>query len=213
MTVVVSIVIIVSFFYVVFSLSEKRKIESDIFIESYTFPLAVKEKVIKTYPHLSVNDLELVITGLREYFHICNATGRSAVSMPSQVVDVAWHEFILFTRIYEDFCTHAFRRFLHHTPAQTMQSPTVAQHGIKLAWRLACSRESIKPESPTHLPLLFAMDARLDICDGFKYSLDCLQPESHPYCAAHIGCGGGGGSCGGGGAGCGGGCGGCGGGG
>lgn len=191
-----------------FSLSGQRKIESDIFIASYEFPPAIKERVMKIYPHLSDDDFDQVILGLRQYFHICNAAGRNTVSMPSQVVDVAWHEFILFTRVYEDFCTRAFRRFLHHTPAQAMESPTVAQNGIKLAWCLACSRAGIKPASPIHLPLLFDMDARLNIPDGFKYSLDCLQPESHPYCASHIGCGGCGGGGDSGGSGCGGGCGG-----
>ena len=31
--------------------------------------------------------------------------------MPSQVTDDLWHEFILYTRNYEDFCRRAFGRF------------------------------------------------------------------------------------------------------
>ncbi len=35
---------------------------------------------------------------------------------PSQRVDLAWHEFLLFTRLYLEFCTVHFGRFLHHDP-------------------------------------------------------------------------------------------------
>jgi len=33
--------------------------------------------------------------------------------------------------------------------------------------------ENINPRKPTRLPLLFAIDAKLDIADGFRYSADC----------------------------------------
>ncbi len=52
--------------------------------------------------------------------------------MPSQVVDDAWHEFILFTRAYQQYCNKALGRYLHHTPAEAMDSPTIAQEGNKL---------------------------------------------------------------------------------
>jgi hypothetical protein len=35
---------------------------------------------------------------------------------PSHIVDFAWHEFILFTRYYADFCETQFGRFVHHHP-------------------------------------------------------------------------------------------------
>ena len=61
--------------------------------------------------------------------------------MPSQVVDDAWHTFILFTRNYELFCRKAFGRFLHHTPAEAMAGQTTATEGIKRTWRIACQLE------------------------------------------------------------------------
>ncbi|MNR31971.1 hypothetical protein D3C85_1495160 [compost metagenome] len=42
------------------------------------------------------------------------------------------------------------------------------------------------------LPLLFAIDALLNIADGYRYSLDCRDKSSplygDGYCAGHIGC-------------------------
>ena len=189
------------------------------FIDTYAFHSAIKEKVMKKYPHLSNDEAKFVLEGLRDYFLFCVRAEKRMVSMPSQAVDVAWHEFILFTRSYESFCKKAFGYFLHHTPTEAMKSPTIANDGIKRAWRLACAKEKIDAQNPTKLPLLFALDGLLNIPDGFRYSLDCKDQSSpnfgNEYCASHIGCGGGCGgdsaSCGAsgcGGSGCGGGCGG-----
>lgn len=170
-------------------------------IDGYAFPPRIRARVRERYPHLREPQTDLVIDGLREYFHLCNAAGRRVVAMPSQAVDVAWHEFILFTRHYRDFCRKAFGRFLHHTPAEAMSSPTIAHEGIKRAWRLACHREQINRRSPTRLPLLFALDGQLEIPDGFRYALNCRGPgasggRGDGYCASHIGCGSGcGGGC------------------
>lgn len=190
------------------------------FIENYQFNPAIGQKVKAKYPHLSDENIALVMEALREYFLFCNQAKRRVVSMPSQVVDVTWHEFILFTRDYQQYCKKGLGRFLHHTPTEAMSSPTKAQIGIKRAWRLACAKESINPKTPAKLPLIFAIDSLLGIEDGFKYSLDCKDKTSRlygdSYCASHIGCssgcsgdsGGSSGSFGGDSGGCGGGCGG-----
>jgi hypothetical protein len=162
-------------------------------IDHYAFPRGVRERVARRYPHLSEQDLDLVFTGLRDYFHLCRMAGRRMLAMPSQVVDAAWHEFILFTRHYDAFCRHALGRFLHHTPAEAMPTPTTASAGIRRSWRLACRRAGIDPRAPTALPLLFAIDSRLAIPDGYRYALNCagVNAAAVTYCASHIGCGGG----------------------
>lgn len=162
------------------------------FINSYQFHPGIKKKLRRKHPTLSDAQIDMVFDGLRDYFHICRQVNGKIVAMPSQAVDDAWHEFILFTLIYQRFCSKALGRFLHHTPAEAMRSPTVAQDGIKRAWRLACIKEDINSKAPTRLPLLFAIDALLQIENGFVYSLDCRDRNSPlfgtGYCATHIGC-------------------------
>ncbi len=162
------------------------------YIENYRFRHSIGRKVQDHYPHLSDEQVQLVLKALREYFYICKMTRRRMVSMPSQVVDVAWYEFILFTRPYEKFCKKGLGRFLHHTPTEAMSSPTLAQEGIKRAWRLSCAKHSIDPSRPAELPLLFSIDKKLNIEDGFFYSRNCKLSfyggRGNDYCASHIGC-------------------------
>lgn len=178
---------IILFFYQKISRSSRLS-----YLQNYRFHPSLHQKVKNRYPHLSDEEVSLVFTALRDYFKLCNQAGNKTVSMPSQVVDVAWHEFILFTRSYKEFCTRALGRFLHHTPTEAMKTPTLAQEGIKRAWKLSCTQEKINPSSPDYLPLLFAIDTQLNIEDGYRYVLDCMNPASpmyaDGYCASHIGC-------------------------
>jgi len=162
-------------------------------IDNFEFHPAVFNKFREVRPDMTPQQEELVFAALKDYFHLCNRAGRRMVAMPSQVVDDAWHAFILFTRGYQRFCRQAFGRFLHHTPAEAMSSPTLAGEGIKRAWRLACAHDGIDPKSPTRLPLLFAIDADLNIENGFFYTPDCKSGKRRDngggyYCGSHIGC-------------------------
>jgi hypothetical protein len=158
------------------------------YIEQYCFHKGIRRKLSQKRPQLTEQQLDMVFQGLRDYFLICHRARNRMVSMPSQVVDDAWHEFILSTRIYERFCNKALGRFLHHTPAEAMPAPALAQQGIKRSWRLACALEQINPKKPVRLPLIFAMDGLLNIDNGFIYQLDCKKSTAAGYCASHIGC-------------------------
>lgn len=209
--------------FIVRSVYQGKSIEARAtFIDTYSFPPKVKSKVLEHHPELTSRQADKVIKGLREYFYLCNEARGKFVSMPSEAVDTAWHEFILFTRQYKDFCNKAFGQFLHHSPAEGPADSKKVQKGIRTAWRLSCARSNINPAKPAALPMLFAMDTALGIENGIYYQLDCSNAPTisgkQPHCATHMGCGGCGGSggsndnsgCGGGGdgGGCGGGCGG-----
>jgi len=193
------------------------------YIGAYPYQRFLDKRLASRRPELSPEQRQAVFAALDDYFQLCRKAGRRMVAMPSQAADDTWHEFILFTRQYDKFCRHAFGRFLHHTPAEAMRTPTQASDGIKRAWRLAGAHEKINPKQPERLPRIFALDAALGIAGGFVYHLDCMAARNGSagsgYCASHIGCSGGGSGCagdsgasdgdsGGDGGGCGGGCGG-----
>ncbi|GAB4256714.1 MAG: hypothetical protein Kow0065_05630 [Methylomicrobium sp.] len=162
------------------------------YIDRYYFHKGIKAKLAQRYPNLSDQQLELILKGLREYFQVCRQARKKLVSMPSQAVDEAWHQFILSTRLYSEFCNKAFGYYLHHTPAEAMPTSTIAKEGIKRSWRLACAREKIDPRRPTQLPLLFAIDGLLAIPNGFFYQLNCREHAERRgntiYCAGDIAC-------------------------
>ena len=169
----------------------KRRSRQLSYIKEYHFHHAIKSKLLGKHSQLTEEQVHLVFRGLRDYFLMCNCAGKKNVAMPSRVVDDAWHEFILFTRSYKQFCRKSLGRFLHHTPTEAMTSPTIATEGIKRAWRLACAREHINAANPNRLPLIFAIDGMLGIQNGFTYSPNCRDkrsPNSSDYCAGHIGC-------------------------
>lgn len=170
------LLLVASGFFVYWCICRSKEAERTKYLRTYEFPTPVAERVRKRYPHLSEEQLSLVMRGLRQYFILCNAARGGRVSMPSQAVDAVWHEFILFTREYAEFCNKGLNRFLHHVPASGVSAATVSSNGadagMKTAWRLACKWERIDPRKPERLPFLFEIDARLLIPDGFRHSLD-----------------------------------------
>lgn len=137
----------------------------------------LKRKLRAAYPHLTQKDAELVERGLRQFFLACLRGKSRFVAMPSQAVDAMWHEFILHTQGYRDWCLLALGRFLHHTPAEALGGKAPMNDGLRRAWYWACKDEAILPRQPTRLPLLFAIDAKLAIPGGFHYLPDCGAPD------------------------------------
>jgi hypothetical protein len=160
------------------------------FIRRYTLPHGLFDKVRAKRPELKTKELQLVAHALRQFFLAYLRSGRRYVSMPSQVVDELWHEFILYTRHYDAFCRRAFGGFLHHTPAVALSKKQVEQQrniGLRRVWWFTCKEENINPRAPTRLPLLFALDAKLRIAGGFIYKPDCSMHRSYKDPAVHCG--------------------------
>jgi hypothetical protein len=110
------------------------------FIRESRFPPHLTSKLRAQYPQLSVGDADLVLRGLRQFFVAYLRSGRQFVAMPSQVVDLAWHEFILHTHAYQLWCDAAFGKLLHHTPAAVLGRDPKRNDGLRRTWYWACKR-------------------------------------------------------------------------
>jgi len=124
---------------------------------------------------------------LRQYFLAHLKSGCKFVSMPSQVADDLWHEFILYTRHYETFCNQAFGGFMHHTPAVVLGEDRQNNAGLRRCWWYCCLEENINPKAATRLPLLFSLDEKLKINNGFRYAPDCRGVKSGDGGGVHCG--------------------------
>jgi hypothetical protein len=164
-----------------------RRLARAEFIRSYSFPRGIFDKLQAKRPTLDAKQMQLVARALRQFFLAHLLSGRQYVSMPSQVADDLWHEFILHTRSYEAFCRRAFGRFMHHTPAVALGRGDQNNTGLRRTWWWTCKDENINPRAPTRLPLLFALDAKLGVSDGFVYAPDCSKLRDHQSGTVHCG--------------------------
>ncbi len=142
-------------------------------IREGSLPQFLKRKLREWNPDLDGRDCDLIERGFRQFFLACLRSDGKFVAMPSKAVDAFWHEFILHTRAYRDWCDLTLGRFLHHTPAEVLGPKVPINDGLRRAWFWSCREESIRPRSPTRLPLLFALDGKLRIAGGFVYATDC----------------------------------------
>ncbi|RQP26059.1 glycine-rich domain-containing protein [Piscinibacter terrae] len=171
--------------------SKRRRMVLD-----HPFPSFLRKKLRAQYPTLTERQVDDVERGLRQFFVANAQSGGRFVAMPSKVVDALWHEFILHTRGYQDFCKRVFGRMLHHTPTEAMPPESLRRgdnfSGLRRAWYWSCKDEGINPRKPNKLPLLFALDTMLAIPGGYKYVPDCTllgADRGDTHCAVGFACG------------------------
>ena len=153
-----------------------RRLQRAEYIRTYEWPPGLLDKLAGHHRGFTRKESALVAQGLRQFFLAYLNSGRAYVAMPSQVADDLWHEFILYTRAYQDFCRGAFGSFLHHTPAVALKDGRKKDNaGLRRVWLHCCRLDGINPAKPTRLPLLFALDTKLNIPGGYRYEPDCAQ--------------------------------------
>lgn len=185
---------------------QRKKRESRYtFIQTYKFPTSLRTKLLMKHPELDSAGIDLTLRGLRQYFLVClvanaanaantanAAKGKMHMGMPSRIVDDAWHEFILISRAYSDFCQRAFGAYLHHAPEATL--PT------RLDDALANTLRQFRNTSAGAagwamiggVPLLFAIDRALAIPQGYHHDAATLAAPEERKPARTRGAGGGG---------------------
>lgn len=182
-----SLILGLSFALIVY-VRRNRRSQREHHIRTYMFPPGLLDKLQARRPELQLKDRQLVARALRQFFLVYLNSGFKQIAMSSQLVDDLWHEFILYTHHYQTFCQHAFGRYLHHTPAAVLGASANNNAHIRRTWWYACLEENINPRHATRLPLLFALDAKYDIANGFRYQARCHEQAQtgtgDVYCAS-----------------------------
>ncbi|KXX67782.1 hypothetical protein [Flammeovirga sp. SJP92] len=76
--------------------------------------LSVLFQKIQDQPLLKGEDPEILIQEMLKFLFLI---GKYKTKLtPSLKVDYVWHEFILCTRFYMEFCNHNYERYIHHSP-------------------------------------------------------------------------------------------------
>lgn len=144
------------------------------FIKSYQFPGSIKSKIKLKFPHLNQQQIESAFDNLRIFFQIVRLANGKTVAMPSRLVDEIWHEFILNTECYQEFCDKAFGRYLNHRPdSDGGLSNSSSRINLQRSWQLA---EEIQfPSSANSTPTLFLIDKLFHIDGGMNYSKSDIE--------------------------------------
>ncbi len=150
----------------------RRRLAREAFIRHGALPLGLFERLRQKHPQLSLKDCQLIANGLRQLFLFHHKSGFKFVFMPSLAVDDLWHEFFLYAKDYDAFCQQAFGHFLHHTPSVVLSQNQNSNEGLRRCWWFACKEENINPRAPIRWPLLFALDKKFNIRNGFYYEPD-----------------------------------------
>ena len=88
----------------------------------------LKKKVAEISFKNQIDSDELLLEMVK-FLNLIHITNKKL--SPSLFVDLAWHEFILFTRYYNEFCLSHYSRFIHHTPSEN-EDHTIYQKTIEL---------------------------------------------------------------------------------
>lgn len=86
----------------------------------------LQEKLLNEGVFSSPEEYQEAFTEFKKYVALVGLYGKR-ISMASPKVDEVWHQFILFTREYSDFCDGMLGKFLDHRP-KTSYTPVPAEH-------------------------------------------------------------------------------------
>jgi hypothetical protein len=142
-------------------------------VDAYRFPSSVRLRFAQEHRTLTAEDIAMVEAAARQWFRLAARHPKAKLSMPSVIVDDLWHELVLHTRDYAEFCDTALGRFLHHVPESAMSAADAAANRnstLRETLRLAQQDEAIEA---TRLPLLFKVDRDLAVDGGRRYLADC----------------------------------------
>ncbi|WP_164478269.1 glycine-rich domain-containing protein [Mycolicibacterium stellerae] len=82
----------------------------------------VIEKLVKNRTADSDAEAQMLFREAKRYLVLAQSDRSTAWQMHSLRVDEAWHQFVLFTFQYADFCERHFGRFVHHAPSNSPSS-------------------------------------------------------------------------------------------
>jgi len=95
------------------------------------------------------------------FLRLCAANSGESYA-PSNIVDIGWHMFILFTREYADFCQRLAGRFIHHIPRDEEEPSAGPANGVRTTV-MALKAASITVDEPLWTPSGGCSGTR---CDG-----------------------------------------------
>ena len=94
-----------------------KPVDAEKSFELFDFELKLlEEKTLQDGLFRSRKEYLEAFTEVKKFLWLCAANDRS-YPMMSRGIDELWHQFILFTVEYHNFCDRYFGQYIHHAPA------------------------------------------------------------------------------------------------
>lgn len=78
------------------------------------------KRFIKHHPYIPVEDASLIFEECKKWLYLCHISDERKIApfiSPELVlIDEMWHNFILFTKEYSEYCLESFGYYMHHAP-------------------------------------------------------------------------------------------------
>lgn len=107
--------------------TEHKRVDEIYQMLSLSAPIFFK-KIIPIVEKYKVSS-EILTQELIKYLIITSQSNQT--TSPCYIVDLAWHELILFTRFYEKLCKEKLEKFIHHTPSEN-ENPEAFNYTLEL---------------------------------------------------------------------------------
>lgn len=140
------------------------------FIRVSHLPITLKRALRAQYPSITPRQADLAERALRQFFIACLRSRGQYTAMPSLAADAMWDAFAHRSPTYAPWCRTALGYVPEYSPVQTLGKKAHFNDGLRRTWYWACCDESIDPRNPSRLPLLFALDAKLELPGGQHYA-------------------------------------------
>lgn len=182
-------ILVITMSTIAYLLYQEHKFDSGMtYLKNYKIPVVVKNKFMKENK-IEEKDYVLVEKALKQFFAMFflashkKHTKNDNFLMTSKVVDELWHEFVLDTRSYHDFCNKTFGKYLHHAPAGTSSS-SKEKEALKHTYKTSkVLKEYDLNFMSGSLPLIFMVDSLVGFPDGLTYDYSDLETLTREYVA------------------------------
>lgn len=164
----------------------QKHIDKKPFNYEYQFPPSVLERWKANYPLLNEQHFALAQKALLQFFEFIyykninsvNQNKQAAV-MVSEIADQLWHEFILNTQDYSDFCEKTFGKYIHHKPnnKDVTYDWTDKEISLNMMHLYRHTRDNYY-NSVKNTPLIFTIDEALHIPNGYKFDIKKIEEQN-----------------------------------
>lgn len=142
----------------------------------------VKERVMKHHPYIDDIQYDWLLLDLKRFFFMSALL--KSTPMYSPLVDIIWHEMLMFTADYQLFCDSFCGHFIHHRPNVTRKNEEISSEDRALFDFMYSLLFKVEQENQIHLRAFHRYSLGEEVLLDFTNSLDSYLLKAYFNTAA-----------------------------